>query len=693
MSWFMKHRTFLLLAGVLCCLCLFSMESVFAAQSLGVEEYANSTSGSKDTFRILQEGTGIAGFDNIVQQMGTELVRSARYIVAILIAASGIMVAFGIEDGKKTMWSVILGIGLILNFGSFIYTSYGNYFSSTPASSSQAQDFEFQTMIPRDADITRSEDAAKSAAQKAGGENYEDMLKPKQNPATTGDGYHFFSTFINSYMTHVIRPGAENLKGILIKLALIITVIDTTVKFAMDLTGGGSELLKKLVMLALKMGFVIFLIENWVTGPINLTQSLCNGFEELGFIAGGETSLKGSHLVLAGMSDGSVKAGWTLFSAFAGFICTLKILQNAFLILFGLVLMVFFLIGMIWLALEMFMAQVEYYTMALLTMMLLPFMMSSQTSFLSNNAIAAMFNCALKVCIIAFLSVVGMSTFGRYLDSFKDSIAKLDGDKCVALMLQFDITVLVLLFLVWQIPKLVQGLLSGNPQFGAGQMVSMVASGARTVAGVAGGVTGAMALGAAGGAAGGAAAGGATPMSAMNNINAAGADAASMTSSGGGSGGGFRLGNIGKAFGNLATNAAFNSGIAQAFRNNFNAVTDPYGVGPSGQAQGAKRSWTSGHMTDANGNIIAEDGGRSGGGNGGGGSGGGRSSETDGNEARMHNKNVTDVTNVTHDNKVEDPGAYEASSAGGRNYTVTANTHVVPQQPPPITPFNPDNPK
>lgn len=74
----------------------------------------------------------------------------------------------------------------------------------------------------------------------------------------------------------------------------------------------------------------------------------------------------------------------------------------------------------------MFMAQIEFYTMALLTMMLLPFMMSQHTSFLSNNAIAAMFNCAMKVCVIAFLSVVDMSALGRYFNDLMANALKPD---------------------------------------------------------------------------------------------------------------------------------------------------------------------------------------------------------------------------------------------------------------------------
>ena len=84
------------------------------------------------------------------------------------------MVAFGVEDGKKTMWSVILGIGLALNLGSFLYAAYGTYLGAPPATE-QGQSVEFQSLIPNDVKLTETKDAAQQAYNQAAKENYEDM--------------------------------------------------------------------------------------------------------------------------------------------------------------------------------------------------------------------------------------------------------------------------------------------------------------------------------------------------------------------------------------------------------------------------------------------------------------------------------------------------------------------------------------
>jgi len=47
-------------------------------------------------------------FKNIFLGMNTVF----RSIITILTVAAGAMVAFGIEDGKKTVWQFMLGIGL-----------------------------------------------------------------------------------------------------------------------------------------------------------------------------------------------------------------------------------------------------------------------------------------------------------------------------------------------------------------------------------------------------------------------------------------------------------------------------------------------------------------------------------------------------------------------------------------------------
>lgn len=185
--------------------------------------------------------------------------------------------------------------------------------------------------------------------------------------------------------------------------------------------------------------------------------------------------------------------------------------------------------------------------MTLLTMMLLPFLMSEHTSFLSSNAIAAMFNCAIKVCVIAFLAAAGSSALGGFFDSIKGDFAS-KGKSLLGIFIQLNMTVGFFLFMVLKIPKLVQGLLSGSPQMGASDAMGMARQGAHMAANViSGGATTALKAAGAYAAAGGggladAVGGGGGKMSSISNIGGGGSDATGMGAisglSGGGGGGG-----------------------------------------------------------------------------------------------------------------------------------------------------------
>ena len=67
---------------------------------------------------------GGAGFGTTFQtqfsNLAKSLLSSAQIIAVIMTAVAGCMVCFGVEDGKKTFWNWILGIGLAINFGDLI---------------------------------------------------------------------------------------------------------------------------------------------------------------------------------------------------------------------------------------------------------------------------------------------------------------------------------------------------------------------------------------------------------------------------------------------------------------------------------------------------------------------------------------------------------------------------------------------
>lgn len=341
--------------------------------------------------------------------------------------------------------------------------------------------------------------------------------------------------------------------------------------------------------------------------------------------------------------------------------------------------------------------------MALLTMMLLPFMMSEHTSFLSRNAISAMFNCAIKVCVIAFLSASGLTAIGGFFDNIKSQFGTAAGDGIGALsiFIQLSLTVSFFFIMIHQIPKLVSGLLSGSPSMGAGDLVApakQAASIAGTTAGVGIGLarTGLNA--------------GAGKMSAISNIAGGTKDMLTggfknMISSGSGasdiqagmsklstgvSEAGKGLKAMGESVGGMVDNAIATSAPMKTVQNGYNAATNPYGFSPQNVDDGANRiSYLSGKAVNKEGDEIYSGSGGGGNGNRGGGNGKAANANDDGTENAQHDKTVNDQVHVQHVTNLDDQGVNIDYSVGGQNYSVTVK-HNPPKTPLNIEPINPN---
>jgi type IV secretion system protein TrbL len=158
---------------------------------------------------------------------------------------------------------------------------------------------------------------------------------------------------------------------------------------------------------------------------------------------------------------------------------------------------------MILTSIEMFMARIEFYTMALITIPLLPFIMLNKFAFLAEKAIGGMFNLAIKLSVISFISAMAipfMMTFQTKMAAAKDPWTQ------PALLFQAVLAALVIYMLTKKIPELVTSLLNGQPNLnGAGMMdmakgaANTAATAAATAAGGVGAVKGASALASAAG--------------------------------------------------------------------------------------------------------------------------------------------------------------------------------------------------
>ena len=371
---------------------------------------------------------GLKGGDNAFQNnlttMANGMFTVARIISTIMIALAGIMIAFNVETANKTTWNIILGIGLALNFGTVLMSAFGGNFGGAD----QAP-FEYRMHVTADED---------------------------------SKWYDFLQPFTRTYIDYT-KSGAVSIMPVAAKLLLVLTAISASVKISLDLISG--DKMKFLVQILLETGLYLFLILNWYGHGIDIMGSLCSGFQAIGYHAGGYSEGMGSGSLIANAVTmfttgyGAAQEAFSIWSPISG--------------LFTILCLVIMFILLVLAGIEMLMAKIEFFTMAMITIPLIPFAALPQTKFLFERALGAMFNLAIKVAVISFLTAMS----SRILTDYCDEFAKIAQDPSkggiignMPVLIQAVVVSLLLYLLIKKIPDLVQGLLSGSPSLNGASM-------------------------------------------------------------------------------------------------------------------------------------------------------------------------------------------------------------------------------
>lgn len=476
---------------------------------------------------------GDGSFQNNLTTITNGMFAVARIISTIMIALAGLMIAFNVESANKTTWNIILGIGLALNFGTVLMSAYGGYVGM---GGDQAA-FEYKMHV----------DADKNSKW-----------------------YDFLQPFTRTYIDYT-KSGAVAIMPVAGKLLIVLTAISASIKISLDLISG--DKMKFLVQTLLETGLYLFLILNWYGHGIDIMGSLCNGFESLGYHAGGYTSADGTRgnslienaVAMFSTGYGAAEKAFSIWSPISSLVTILCLVVMFILLLLA--------------GLELLMAKIEFFTMAMITIPLIPFVALPQTKFLFERALGAMFNLAIKVSIIAFLAAMSSKILTDYCEEF----AKIATDESsggiignMPVLIQMVVVSFLLYLLIKKIPALVQGLLSGSPSLSSASMTqtaknvtsTAVAAGAAVASGGAS-VAGNMAKAAASSyGAGGAAGGGGIAGLARAGMSAMNTGAGMMMSA------------AGQGMGSYARGST----IGQAAKSGVDAARKYFGAGGNQQA-------------------------------------------------------------------------------------------------------------
>lgn len=417
----------------------FSVLALILFQAMGIGLAATESE------TIAEYGTGLGGaFDTNLTTLAQGAVRAMHVILIVMTAIAGMMIVFGLEDGKKFIWQIMLGAGLAFNFGAFLL--------NTGVWSMADQKAQTAIVEPFKPTIIEGSDDAGGAAQ-------------VERVTILGD-------FVNHYRDKVIAPGAGNITPYCLRLLVILTVVQATWELTMKLMSG--DKMQYLISMTLKMGFFMFLMMNW----IKFMRALMEGFQMLGTKAGGSSMAAGGDLI-SEAANAIVQVCFKMYAAIYSpmpgdgsasawrVVKTVASLSNPGLQLIVIIVLAVLVFCLFMVALEITMAYIEFYTMALLTIPCLSFGTMSKFAFLTEKAIGCMFNCALKVCVIAFIAIFSK----EYLNSLSEELAKSkEPSQDLALLLQVLLASLLIYLLTKKIPQLVSGLISGSPQLSGSDM-------------------------------------------------------------------------------------------------------------------------------------------------------------------------------------------------------------------------------
>lgn len=442
----MTNRKLLFLAVV--CLTLFGFifqPCAFAASDIGNPQLA--------AFSAADLGLGNNAFQMNLQRISTGMVVLMRVVATCFILLGGLMVAFNVESANKLLWNVMLGVGLALNFFTVITGLFdAGGFGASP------EPFSYRFDL-------------------ANGHNGE-------------TSFNFIGDFTREYENYC-KEGARVIAPVACKLLLCLTGIQGGMKIALGMISG--DKMKFLIETVLKTGFFMFLILNWFNGDyqtaggsmqssgMNLAGSLMEGFRHIGFMAGGFPSDMPNNNIIAV----AVKMFTKGMSALSFSVTQLFYSLSTLIALIAMVILLF-LTGF-----EMIMARLEFVTIAMISVIMIPWGALQQTQFLFTSTISAMFSMAVKVSVIAFIEAMSCTILTNYCEQFVAATDNSGWFGNFPLLLQIVFISIMLYLITKHIPELARGLVSGQPSMGGASMTAMAKNVTHTAGSMAtGAVTG-----------------------------------------------------------------------------------------------------------------------------------------------------------------------------------------------------------
>ena len=274
----------------------------------------------------------------------------------------------------------------------------------------------------------------------------------------------------------IATGGVPQIKALFMATFWMLATIDACMAFLTNLDDG--DHFKILIQKCLKIGFWMFLLNNWGMFCSLIKNSFIMAGSVIG--SGGGMGLMQHPSVIVAQGITTLEPILKFEKNFTGMS---DVLSNLPMLLAGVIAYVFGCISYVILGVQVVLTYVEFYLVCALLTVFVPFGVTKWTSFLAEKAIGGVIAYGVKLMVMSCLVAIMPDVLNSYAP-----LMAMNPDNALTVMVALVAVSVLLAFLAWQAPALAASVMTGGPSltagsaagFGAG--VALVAAGATMAA-------------------------------------------------------------------------------------------------------------------------------------------------------------------------------------------------------------------
>lgn len=279
------------------------------------------------------------------------------------------------------------------------------------------------------------------------------------------------TNLMNNFLS-VFQLGFGFLLPWAIKLLLIMSTIEivwAALYWALEGENFVPQLIQKTLVIGVFAAIIVPGISPWGGWP-GLMHTIMDGFISVGARAGG---LGANGAAVPDLRDPSqiLSEFWRLANPIITYTSSLGIMQIGQIVMIGLA-EIIMAIAVFVIAIQCALTYLEFYLVAVISMILVPFGVNKNTSFLAEKAFGAVISHGIKLAVLSFI----LAAAGPIIANIVTPTSGGANPITIAMAFNLDAACLLIAFIAWHAPSIAAGLFGGGPSLHAGA-VSRAATG------------------------------------------------------------------------------------------------------------------------------------------------------------------------------------------------------------------------